>query len=112
MNSFTSRFNQAFKNTGFSQSELGRRAKLPRATIHDYLIGKYIPKRDKLERLAKALNVDPDWLAGANVSKDGTQKVELSTADNLYLDNKPVTSDEQSSIVTYLRGYRAAKNSQ
>ncbi len=36
-----------------------------------YLIGDYLPKRDKIIKMAEALGVDPDWLSGANVSPDG-----------------------------------------
>lgn len=109
MSDFTSRFKEAFEASGLSQAELGRRSGIARGNIHDYLIGRMIPKRNRVESIAQVLHVNPDWLAGANVSKDGIELVQLDTAKNLYLDNQLVTDDEQTSLVNFLRGYRAAK---
>lgn len=47
---------------GWNQSELGRQADLPRDSISTYIRGKTLPTPQKLEALAKALNVKPEEL--------------------------------------------------
>lgn len=110
MGDFTSRFKEAFESSNLTQSELARRSGLTRAAIHDYLTGSYKPKRNRTEKIAQALHVNPDWLAGANVSKDGTEEVDFLTSDNLYLDKKQLTSDERQQMANFARGLRAASN--
>lgn len=110
MSEFHKRLNSAFADSGLSQAELGRRSNLSRMQVYNYLKGNYEPKQDKLIRIAKALHVNPDWLAGANVSKDGTEEVDFLTSDNLYLDKKQLTSDERQQMANFARGLRAASN--
>lgn len=61
---FQSRLKLAFENKGISQAELARRSGLSRASVTDYLKGKYKPKADATYALAKALGVDVSWLLG------------------------------------------------
>ncbi len=52
------------KERGMKQSELAQRSGIRASSISDYLNGKYAPKQDKIDLMAKALNVDSAWLMG------------------------------------------------
>lgn len=110
MSEFCKRFNTSFSESGLSQSELARRAKLNRMEVSNYLKGRYKPKEDKLERLAKALHVNSDWLAGANVDQSGNQTVDFLTNDNIYLDDQPLTTEERQQLAIFARALRKANN--
>lgn len=57
------RLQRTFYATGWSQAELSRRADVPYDSVTKYLLGRVErPRGDTLERLAKALDVDPLWL--------------------------------------------------
>lgn len=64
INNFQSRLKIAIENKGISQAELARRSGLSRASITDYLKGKYKAKPGAIYSLAQALDVDTFWLLG------------------------------------------------
>lgn len=64
INNFQSRLKIAIENKGISQAELARRSGLSRASITDYLKGKYKAKPGAIYSLAQALDVDAFWLLG------------------------------------------------
>lgn len=47
-----------------SPAELSRRSGITPSSISDYLTGKYEPKQDKIDLIARALNISPAWLMG------------------------------------------------
>lgn len=65
---FAQRLKEALQMKGMRPSTLAYRLELDRSTISNYVNGKYRPKRDMHERIAEILNVNPDWLAGEDVS--------------------------------------------
>lgn len=109
MTDFCKRFNTAFSESGLSQAELARRSNLTRMEVNNYLKGKYKPKEKKMLALAKALHVNPDWLAGADVSRDGTQDIDFLTNENIYLDDKPLTDFERKQMAVLARSLRTTK---
>lgn len=64
MAKFKTRLKKAMDNLNISQAELAKRSGLWPSAISDYLNGKYLAKQDKVDLLAKALNVSPVWLMG------------------------------------------------
>ncbi|MYY51203.1 helix-turn-helix transcriptional regulator [Lactobacillus salivarius] len=64
INNFQSRLKIAIENKGISQAELARCSGLSRASITDYLKGKYKAKPGAIYSLAQALDVDTFWLLG------------------------------------------------
>lgn len=96
--SFALNFKMALKKSGFSQAELAKNTNIPRSNINDYLKNKYKPKYERIEVLAKALDVDPQWLAGYNLSK-----INLQNVNNLYLDDKKLTKQELEQVINYIR---------
>lgn len=76
---FSLRLKQCMREKNIKQIELARLTKITPSSISDWLKGKYIPKQDKLYKIAECLNVNPDWLMGIS------DKYEIEE-DN-YLDN-------------------------
>ena len=66
-------------------------------------------KKENNLKLAKALDVDPDWLAGADVDMTGKKIINFLENDNIYLDNHILTSTERKEMANFARGLRAAK---
>jgi len=61
---FAHRLREAFLGMGINQSELARRADLPRDAISTYMRGRSFPTNENLAKLAKALGMNPAELAG------------------------------------------------
>ena len=64
------RLNTALKKKNISQTKLVELTGLNKSAISSYLNGKYEPKRDAVEIMAKTLDVSPTWLAGFDVPMD------------------------------------------
>ena len=56
-----------------SAAELSRLSGIRASSISDYLNAKYEPKQDKIDLMARALNVSPAWLMGYNTEKSPTR---------------------------------------
>ncbi|MGI5949848.1 transcriptional repressor LexA [Peptoniphilus sp.] len=67
---FVVRFNKILEEKNISQTELSKLTGITQSSISDWKNGKYTPKQDKINILAKALNVSPAWLIGYDVSND------------------------------------------
>lgn len=50
-----------------SQTELHERTKIGKSSISTYLKGEYEAKQDRVDIIARALNVSPVWLMGYDV---------------------------------------------
>lgn len=78
MSVFNERLKELIKENGLSQAELGRITNIPRTTVADYINQKSTPKHDNLNKLAKALNVDVEYLIG---------KSEIKKKDEEYIEH-------------------------
>ena len=76
------RLNIALKKKNISQTKLVELTGLNKSAISSYLNGKYEPKRDAVEIMAKALDVSPTWLAGFDVPMDENA---ISRADDISI---------------------------
>lgn len=56
---FARRLYRLMTEKGWRQSELGRRAGLPRDSISTYMRAKTLPTKESVKKLAKALGVEP-----------------------------------------------------
>lgn len=77
MSVFNERLKELIKENGLSQAELGRITNIPRTTVADYINQKSTPKHDNLNKLAKALNADVEYLTG---------KSEIKKKDEEYIE--------------------------
>lgn len=57
------------------QAELSRLTGIRASSLSDYLNGKYVPKQDKIDLLARALNITPSWLLGYDVSMNPAPEI-------------------------------------
>ena len=76
---FSLRFREALEKKHLKQIELVRYAetrgvKLGKSHLSQYLSGKTIPRREMVQFLADALDVDPDWLLGNQQEKGNPSK--------------------------------------
>lgn len=62
--SFPDRFREVITNKDITQTELSKITGITQSSISDWLNGKYLPKQDKIDILAKALGVSPAYLMG------------------------------------------------
>ncbi|MGP1489339.1 MAG: helix-turn-helix domain-containing protein [Peptoanaerobacter stomatis] len=61
---FVDIINEVMKEKNINQSELSRKTGITQSTISDWVRGKYLPRQDKIDVLAKALDVQPAYLLG------------------------------------------------
>ncbi len=66
--SFPKRFKNVISQQNITQTELSKLTGITQSSISDWLNGKYSPKQDKIDILARALNVSPAYLMGWNDS--------------------------------------------
>ncbi|MFT8848994.1 MAG: XRE family transcriptional regulator [Leuconostoc pseudomesenteroides] len=67
MDNFNNRLKQAMEYRNVKPAELSKITNIGKSSISQWLSGKYSAKQDKIFVIAKALNVNPSWLIGANV---------------------------------------------
>lgn len=89
-----------------SNSELSKRSGIGESTIRSYLVGKAMPRPEKLHKLADALGVNINWLwvgVGDPKPADQPPKIDLS-----YLDENPselvAIDSTRERIATYMAG--------
>jgi 7-cyano-7-deazaguanine reductase len=72
MSDWEKRLNDAFRATGWSKAELGRRSGVQYDSLNKYLAGKVKhPRGDSLFRLAQSLSVNLSWLRDGTGPKKG-----------------------------------------
>lgn len=90
---FHERLYIAMHSRGVKQVELSNLTGINKSQICEYCSGKCKPKQDKLYLIAHALNVNPMWLLGFNVSmeiekidikKKVLDRIDTLTVDDLY----------------------------
>lgn len=90
-NSTTSqRLREIIRDRNIKQAELARMTGISRGAISNYVIGRYEPKSDIINKFAKALNCSETWLRGYDVPM---QKQKLSTEEPKPTDGEKVIID-------------------
>jgi len=96
MGVFRKRLREMMDERGMRQTDLARASGVDRSLISSYIVGRYEPKDDKLQALAKALNCDPLWLAGY----DGLEEDD----DVAFLERfRRLSADDKRTILTLLQ---------
>ena len=87
---FKCRLAKALLVRNMKQVNLARLTCIDSGTINNYLSGKYEPKQDRLEKIARALDVDPVWLMGYDVpmerEKNTLDTIKLNEGEEMLLD--------------------------
>lgn len=87
IDTFQNRLNKELKKQGVSQYRLAKITGIPQTTMNNYCCGKYDPKRENLDLIAKVLNVQETWLLGYNVPKQINKRLEKTILSKLSLMN-------------------------
>jgi len=77
--SCSSRIKEGMKAARMKQVDLVEKTGIPKSTMSQYVNGRFKPKQDALNLIAKALNVDEAWLLGFNVPPERKPKEEYLT---------------------------------
>lgn len=77
---FIQRLNALLIERGMKQADLAKLSGIRASSISDWLAGKYAPKQDKIDALAKALNVSPAWLIGYGEDKEAIPPISSTPA--------------------------------
>lgn len=75
------RLREAIKDAGKKQADLVRATGIDKGSLSHYVNGRYEPKSDAINKLARALDVSEMWLWGYNVPKE--RNVEQKKNDKL-----------------------------
>lgn len=72
--SFDEKLKASMEKSHMRASELVRKSGISNASISKYLSGEQLPRKDAIEKLSKALNVDAEWLYGEKVLEGGSEE--------------------------------------
>lgn len=89
---------------GMKQSELTKKTGLSRSSINNYMYGKFEPKFENIQKIAKALDVNDKWLSGYDVPMDCFDVNEISSKqENKIINENPSndTTPKESTIIDY-----------
>lgn len=91
---FAQRLKSALDAAGMKQAELCRLSDISSAAMSSYYSGRYEPKADKVEAMAKALKVSPQWLMGfSENTKHPQSAIDAGVATNIGAVRIPVLSE-------------------
>lgn len=110
---FANRLSKVLNEKNIKSVDLANKTGIDKSSISHYLSGNYVPKNDKLLRLAEALDVNETWLMGYDVPKERIDPL-LNTKDAVLYDFIMSCSNskiEQELLVkcTMLEEYNQAK---
>lgn len=100
---FSDRLAEALELRGMRLIDLSRRTGIYKGTISNYLKGKYVPKNEKAQAIAFALDVSSDWLLFGGDDFHNMTRGEIKAA--LLSGSGDDLTDEETAI---LEAYRNA----
>jgi repressor LexA len=89
MNRISQLINQLLEEKDMTQTELSRLTGITQSSISDYITGKYKPKQDKIDLIARALGVSPAIFVSYPTDSEET-KIKEDEADYLISKKLPV----------------------
>ena len=99
--STSDRLKEIMRIRQLKQADLARATGLAKGGISNYITGRYEPKSDVINKLAKALNCSEMWLWGYDVPMErqvqktaSPEESELSEGEKMWLDLYNRVSDE------------------
>lgn len=98
MESFNSRLKIAMDYKNVKPADLSKMTSIGKSSISQWLSGKYSAKQDKIFIIAKALNVNPSWLIGADVPMN-----DETTIDKIYNLAKKLNENRQDNVYDFTK---------
>lgn len=108
-NSTTSeRLHEIMKEKGIKQADLARMTGISRGAISNYVLGRYEPKSDIINKFAKVLNCSEMWLWGYDVpmkrQESSPNEMKLTEGEELLLQLfRQIPEDAQKMYLEVLR---------
>lgn len=105
VSTFKDRLNQALSIRNMKPIELSEKTGISESTISQYRSGYAKPKDDKLVVISNALNVNPVWLMGLNVSMviESTAEADKTNKDiEIYSQIEGLTPEKRDALLKYL----------
>lgn len=96
MDNFNNRLKQAMEYRNVKPAELSKLTNIGKSSISQWLAGKYSAKQDKIFVIAKALNVNPSWLIGANVPMSNE-----TLPDKIFNLSSKLDEERQTNVYNY-----------
>jgi len=104
---FKDRLEKAMKLRHMKAVDLHRKTGISESTISQYRSGYAEPKKQKLAVIASALDVDPSWLMGLDVSiEPDRKKITIPSAmeARLLMYYRSLTEMQKEAVVTMVEG--------
>lgn len=79
------RLNEALKIRDMNPIDLARLSGISKASVSRYLSGKVIPRSNAIEKMARALHVNPAWVLGYNTPMQFNDNTAASPIDTSKL---------------------------
>ena len=104
------RIEKALSIRNMKQSELCKRANVPKSSLCLYLKGAYEPKQDRIIKMANVLNVSETWLMGYDVPMEreeipATMSLELTNSEKVMLELfRRIPDSQQEVLIRMIRG--------
>lgn len=98
MDNFNNRLKQAMEYRNVKPAELSKLTNIGKSSISQWLSGKYSAKQDKIFVIAKALNVNPSWLIGANVPMSNE-----TLPDKIFNLSSKLTEERQNKVYNFAK---------
>lgn len=99
----SSRLQEIMSNKGIKQAELARITGISRGAISNYVLGRYEPKSDIINKFATALNCSEMWLWGYDVPMEreekSPQQIALSEHERVILNLLRRVPDDKREMV-------------
>ena len=106
VSSTSDRLKEAMRIRQIKQADLARATGLAKGGISNYVTGRYEPKSDVINKLAKALNCSEMWLWGYDVPMDRqkivpTEENELNDGEKMLLELFRRVPEDQQQLVLF-----------
>jgi transcriptional regulator with XRE-family HTH domain len=99
------RLKEALNIRGMKQADLVKKTGIGKASISTYLSGSYEPKKRNIYKIAKALDVDEDWLMGYGVPMERMNSYEeCEKLENVEIE-KEITNKYGKNALKLLSNY-------
>lgn len=100
----SARLQEIMNSKHIKQAELVKMTGISRGAISNYVLGRYEPKADIVNKLAVALNCSEMWLMGYDVPMERidihqSTSIELSEGEKMMLDLFRLIPENQQSLV-------------
>ena len=108
MNTIAERIRFAMNVRNVKQVEMVQRTGITKGAFSSYLSGNYNPKKDKLELIADALDININWLMGENVPMENSSaKDNPATGYVFYKEMEYLLNDTDTAYIGFQTQYGA-----